>query len=270
MMKVAKDLLYNPFKAALKKKELQVGLWLSTATPYMAEIAATAAYDWLLIDGEHAPNTMQTLYGQLQAVEPYKAHPVIRIPEGSRVLVKQALDIGAQTLLVPMINSAAEAKEMVLAMKYPPEGVRGVGASVARASRWGRVPDYMKKAEENLCLLVQVETKAALENLDEIASVEGVDGVFIGPADLSASLGYVDDAGHPDMQAIIEKSIKRIRELGKAAGTLAVDPAAAKKCIEWGATFVAVGVDTMLYTQAIDERLALFKQAAPMEKKNSY
>jgi len=264
------DLLCNPFKKAIAKGDVQIGLWLSTATPYIAEIAATAGYDWLLLDGEHAPNTIQTQFSQLQAVAPYPSHPVIRVAEGNRTLVKQALDIGAQTLLIPMINSAEEAKEMVSAMRYPPTGVRGVGASIARASRWGRVSSYMQTAEENLCLLVQAETKAAIDNLDEIVQVDGVDGVFIGPADLSASLGYVDDAGHPEMQAIIEKSIKRIRSAGKAAGTLAVDPEMAKKCIEWGATFVAVAVDTMLFTQALDTTLGIFKGNKPVTVKNSY
>ncbi|VBB07248.1 Hypothetical protein LUCI_2492 [Lucifera butyrica] len=263
------EVLCNPFKTAIVKGEAQIGLWLSTATPYIAEIAATAGYDWLLLDGEHAPNTIQTQLSQLQAIAPYPSHPVIRVAEGNRTLIKQALDIGAQTLLVPMINSASEAQEMVSAMRYPPLGVRGVGASIARASRWGRVSDYMQKAEENLCLLVQAETKAAIDNLDEIVQVDGIDGVFIGPADLSASLGY-EDAGHPEMQAIIEKSIKRIRALGKAAGTLAVEPEMAQKCIKWGATFVAVAVDTMLFTQALDTALAIFKTNKPVEVKKSY
>ena len=259
MNKSSHILLHNSFKTALSSGEVQIGLWLTTTTPYMAEISATAGYDWLLMDGEHGPNTIQTQYAQLQAIAPYSSQPIIRITEGNRTLVKQALDIGAQTLLVPMVNTVEDAQEMVLAMQYPPRGVRGVGASVARASRWGRVDDYMQKAEDNLCLLVQVETKTALDNLDEITQVDGVHGVFIGPADLSASLGYGENAGHPEMQAIIEKSIKRIRALGKAAGTIAVDPDMAKKCIKWGANFVAVAVDTMLYTQALDTTLGIFK-----------
>lgn len=263
-------LLNNPFKNAIAKDEVQIGLWLSTATSYMAEISATSGYDWLLLDGEHGPNTIQTQYAQLQAIAPYCSHPIIRVAEGNRTLIKQALDIGAQTLLVPMINSAQDAQAMVSAMRYPPRGVRGVGASIARASRWGRVDNYMREAEANLCLLVQAETKEAIDNLDEITKVDGVDGVFIGPADLSASLGYGENAGHPDMQATIEKSIKRIRALGKAAGTLAVDPDMAKKCIGWGASFVAVAVDTMLYTQALDTTLATFKPNKPMMLKSSY
>lgn len=261
----------NRFKEAIARGETQIGLWLSTASPYLAEMAATSNYDWLLIDGEHAPNTIQTLLGQLQAVAPYPAHPVVRPLEGDTALLKQTLDIGAQTVLVPMVDTAEDAQRMVAALRYPPTGKRGVGASIARASRWGRVSDYMAKAEEELCLLVQVESREALDNLDAIIAVEGVDGVFIGPADLSASMGHPDDAGHPEVQEAIERSIRRIREMGKAAGTLAVDPAMARKCIAWGAAFVAVAVDTMAYIEAIDAALTPFKDlvGAP-EKKKSY
>ncbi|PVW78368.1 2-keto-3-deoxy-L-rhamnonate aldolase, partial [Klebsiella pneumoniae] len=242
-------LLSNPFKRGLLRGETQIGLWLSSTSSYMAEIAATSGYDWLLIDGEHAPNTIQDLYHQLQAIAPYASQPVIRPVEGNRSLIKQVLDIGARTLLVPMVDTAEQAREVVSATRYPPIGSRGVGAGVARAARWGRVENYMAEANDELCLLIQVESRTALENLDAILEVDGIDGVFIGPADLSASLGYPDDAGHPDVQRVIEQSIRRIRAAGKAAGFLAVDPAMAEKCLAWGANFVAVGVDTMLYTR---------------------
>ncbi|ADO47736.1 2-keto-3-deoxy-L-rhamnonate aldolase [[Enterobacter] lignolyticus] len=264
-------LLANPFKEGLRKGEVQIGLWLSSTTSYMAEIAATSGYDWLLIDGEHAPNTVQDLYRQLQAIAPYASQPVVRPVEGSKALIKQALDIGAKTLLIPMVDSAEQARQVVSATRYPPLGERGVGASVARAARWGRISNYMALANESLCLLVQVESKTALDNLDAILEVEGIDGVFIGPADLSASLGYPDNAGHPEVQRIIEESIRRIRDAGKAAGFLAVDPAMAQKCLQWGANFVAVGVDTMLYTEALDRRLAMFKPVSPGKSvKSSY
>lgn len=265
------DIFTNPFKVGLVRGEAQIGLWLSSTSSYMAEIAATAGYDWLLIDGEHAPNTIQDLYHQLQAIAPYASQPVIRPVEGNRSLIKQVLDIGARTLLIPMVESAEQAREIVSAMRYPPEGVRGVGASVARAARWGRVDNYMARANDALCLLIQVESKTALDNLDEILQVDGIDGVFIGPADLSASLGYPDNAGHPEVQRIIEQSIRRIREAGKAAGFLAVDPAMAQKCLAWGANFVAVGVDTMLYNHALDARLRMFKpDGAERGVKSSY
>ena len=264
------NVLSNPFKQALRNGETQIGLWLSSTSSYMAEIAATSGYDWLLIDGEHAPNTVQDLYHQLQAIAPYPGQPVIRPVDGDRSLIKQVLDIGARTLLIPMVDTAEQAREIVLATRYPPQGTRGVGAGVARAARWGRVENYMAQANDELCLMIQVESKTALENLDAILAVDGIDGVFIGPADLSASLGYPDNAGHPEVQAIIERSIRRICAAGKAAGFLAVDPQMAQKALSWGATFVAVGVDTMLYTDALDRRLAMFKTPLSASSKTSY
>ncbi|PWC09780.1 2-keto-3-deoxy-L-rhamnonate aldolase [Brenneria roseae subsp. americana] len=253
------DPLHNPFKAGLACGETQIGLWLSSTSSYLAEIASTCGYDWLLIDGEHAPNTIQDLYHQLQAIAPYYSHPVIRPVECQRALIKQVLDIGARTLLVPMIDTAEQARELVAATRYPPQGTRGVGAGVARAARWGRVDGYMARANEELCLLIQAESKTAIDNLDALLEVDGIDGIFIGPADLSASLGYPDDAAHPEVQHVIETSIKCIRRAGKSAGFLAVDTAMAEKAILWGANFVAVGVDTMLYTEALDNRLSYFR-----------
>lgn len=264
------DPLHNPFKAGLARGETQLGLWLSSTSSYLAEIAATSGYDWLLIDGEHAPNTVQDLYHQLQAIAPYRSQPVIRPVEFQQALIKQVLDIGARTLLVPMIDTAEQARALVAATRYPPTGTRGVGAGVARAARWGRVENYMARANDELCLLIQAESKTAIDNLDALLEVEGVDGIFIGPADLSASLGYPDNAAHPEVQQIIEQSIRRIRKAGKAAGFLAVDTAMAQRAINWGANFVAVGVDTMLYTDALDRRLAQFRQQATDAPPASY
>ncbi len=264
------DPLHNPFKAGLARGETQLGLWLSSTSSYLAEIAATSGYDWLLIDGEHAPNTVQDLYHQLQAIAPYRSQPVIRPVEFQQALIKQVLDIGARTLLVPMIDTAEQARALVAATRYPPTGSRGVGAGVARAARWGRIENYMARANEELCLLIQAESKTAIDNLDALLEVEGVDGIFIGPADLSASLGYPDNAAHPEVQQIIEQSIRRIRKAGKAAGFLAVDIAMAQRAISWGANFVAVGVDTMLYTDALDRRLAQFRQQATDARPASY
>lgn len=251
--------LSNPFKEHLKNKQIQYGLWMSSTSSYMAEISATSNYDWCLIDMEHAPNTLQTTLAQLQAVAPYPMHPVVRVAEGTKVNIKQALDIGAKSLLIPMVDTAEQAAKIVKAMEYPPEGVRGVGAFVARASRWGRVTDYMTNTNDHLCLLVQVETKLGIEQLDDILKVDGIDGVFIGAADLSASLGYPNNAAHPVVQDVMKTAIQKIVAAGKAAGFLAPNPDVAKRVIEWGVTFIAIGVDTMLYTQAIDQRLALFK-----------
>ncbi|RPE04462.1 2-keto-3-deoxy-L-rhamnonate aldolase [Candidatus Pantoea deserta] len=264
------DPLHNTFKAGLARGETQLGLWLSSTSSYLAEIAATSGYDWLLIDGEHAPNTVQDLYHQLQAIAPYRSQPVIRPVEFQQALIKQVLDIGATTLLVPMIDTAEQARALVAATRYPPVGTRGVGAGVARAARWGRVENYMARASDALCLLIQAESKTAIDNLDALLEVEGIDGIFIGPADLSASLGYPDNAAHPQVQQVIEQSIRRIRKAGKAAGFLAVDIAMAQRAISWGANFVAVGVDTMLYTDALDRRLAQFRQSAADAPRASY
>lgn len=254
-----KKILHNPFKQAIKNKKLQLGIWMDSVSPVMAEVAATAGYDWMLIDGEHGPYTMTDMLYSLQAVEPYHSHAIVRPAEGTRASIKQILDLGAQTLLIPMVESAEQAEELYKSMCYAPKGCRGVGACIARSGRWNKLPDYMEWCEEELCLLVQVETRKGVEHLDEIASVEGVDGIFFGAVDLSTDMGYLGNTGAPEVMETLEKCVKRVVELGKAAGTLAVDPEAAKKFISWGATFVAVGSDILLYTEALDKRLALFK-----------
>lgn len=252
----------NTFKQRLRSEQ-QIGLWLGLADPYCAELAANAGFDWLLIDGEHAPNDLRTLLGQLQAVAAYPSHPIIRPVIGDTALIKQLLDIGAQTLLVPMVDTAEQARQLVRAMHYPPQGVRGVGAALARASRWNNIGDYLATADEQMCLLVQVENLTALQNLDEIAAVEGVDGVFIGPADLSAAMGHRGNPGHPDVQAAIEDAIARIRRAGKAAGILSADPTLARRYLELGCAFVAVGVDTSLLMKSLTALAGQFKSVAP-------
>lgn len=253
------DMPVNTFKQRLLAGEAQVGLWLGLADPYCAELAANAGFDWLLIDGEHAPNDLRSLLGQLQAMAPYPAQPIIRPPIGDPVLIKQLLDIGVQTLLVPMVDSAAQAAELVRAMRYPPSGIRGVGSALARASRWNSIPGYLDKADEQMCLLVQIENLDGLANLDAIAAVEGVDGVFIGPADLSAAMGHRGNPGHPEVQAAIEDAITRIRRAGKAVGILSADEALARRYLELGCSFVAVGVDTSLLMKALQGLAGRFK-----------
>jgi 4-hydroxy-2-oxoheptanedioate aldolase len=217
----------NPFKQALADKRAQIGLWLGLASPYSTEICAGAGFDWLLIDGEHAPNDIPTILAQLQVIAGYPAsHAIARVPMGhghvGEALIKQYLDIGVQTLLVPMVDTPEQAAAVVRAARYPQAdgqgGIRGMAG--ARASRWGRYPNYAKEANAQVCLLVQAETQTALDNLDAIAATEGVDGVFIGPADLSASMGHVGNAAHPDVQAAIADGIARITRAGKAAGIL--------------------------------------------------
>lgn len=239
----------NPFKQALAARRAQVGLWLSLAQPYAAEACATAGFQWLLIDGEHAPNDVRSTLAQLQAVAAYPAQPVVRAVTGDTALIKQLLDIGAQNLLVPMVDTPEQAKALVAATRYPPEGIRGVGAAVARASRWGARRDYLGAANDEVCLLVQAETRTALANLPSICAVDGVDGVFIGPADLAASMGHRGAPGHPEVQAAIDHAIRTIVASGKAAGTLTGDAKLARHYLELGATFVAVGIDVTLMVQ---------------------
>ena len=253
----------NTFKQALQNKQVQIGLWLGLANAYSAEICAGAGFDWLVIDGEHSPNDLRSILAQLQAIAPYAAHPVARVPLGhgptGEALIKQYLDLGVQSLLVPMVDTPEQAEALVRATRYPQDdgqgGIRGMAG--ARASRWGRYPAYAHEANPQICLLVQAETQTALDHLEAIAATDGVDGVFIGPADLSASLGHVADPGHPDVQRAIEAAIKRIVKAGKAAGILTTDEALARHYLSLGATVVAVGLDTQLlasHTSALASR----------------
>lgn len=251
----------NTFKQALAEPGARIGLWLGLADPYAAELCATAGFDWLLIDGEHGPNDLRSMLGALQAVAPYAAHPVLRIPQGDTTLIKQVLEIGATTLLVPMVESAAQARDLVRATRYPPQGVRGVGSGLARSSRWSAYADYLHEANDRIALLVQVETATALAQVDEIAAVDGVDGVFIGPSDLSASMGHLGNPGHPEVRRAIEAAIARILAAGKAPGILAVDEAFARHCIDLGARFVAVGVEATLLARAARALATRFKAA---------
>ncbi|MEX3008009.1 aldolase/citrate lyase family protein [Hoeflea sp. TYP-13] len=241
----------NPFKEALKKDELQLGCWLSMSEGYVAEMSATAGFDWLLIDGEHAPNDLRSIRDQLQVIDASPSHPIVRIPIGEPWMVKQVLDAGAQSVLVPMVESAQQAEQLVRAVRYPPTGMRGVGSSAARASKFGAIGDYLATADEQICLLVQVENRAGLAALDGILAVDGVDGVFIGPADLAADLGHLGNPGAPEVQAAIRDALERIGKSDKASGILAPDPAFARHCVDLGATFVATAIDVTLFTQAI-------------------
>lgn len=260
----------NHFKAALKAGEVQIGLWLGLADAYCAELLAGTGFDWLLIDGEHAPNELQGMLAQLQAIAPYPSHPIVRPVWNDPVRIKQILDIGAQTLLLPMVQSAAEAEQAVAATRYPPHGIRGVGSALARASRWNRIPDYLHACEQEICVLVQIETRAGLAALDAIAATEGVDGVFIGPADLSADMSYLGQPTHPAVQAAIEDAIRRIRAHGKAPGILMADEKLARHYIAQGAQFVAVGVDTTLLARSAEALAARYRDTlAPAPQASS-
>jgi 4-hydroxy-2-oxoheptanedioate aldolase len=266
----------NAFKQALVAEQPQIGLWVGLADGYVTEVLAGVGFDWLLIDGEHAPNDLRSILAQLQGIAsawsaiPHRSQPVVRIPVGRAELIKQVLDIGAQTILVPMVDTAEQAAELVRAMRYPPDGIRGMGSALARASRWQAYPKYLHEANAATCLLVQAESVEALANLDAIANTPGVDGVFIGPADLSASMGHVGAPGHPDVQAAMADAIVRIRRAGKAAGILSTTEEQARKWLAAGATFVAVGVDTMLLTHAARSLLEKYKTPAPPPAPSTY
>ncbi|EIF33531.1 2,4-dihydroxyhept-2-ene-1,7-dioic acid aldolase [Burkholderia sp. Ch1-1] len=254
----------NHFKRALAEGKPQFGLWAALADAYVTELLATAGFDWLLIDNEHAPNDVRSTLAQLQAVAAYASHPVVRPVRSDAALIKQLLDIGAQTLLLPMIDTAEQAADAVAATRYPPQGIRGVGSALARASRWNRIPDYLGTAADELCVLVQVESVQGMENLPEIAAVDGVDGVFFGPADLSASMGLLGKPGDASVREAIRNGIRIARSAGKAAGVLAPDPAIAADYLEAGATFVAVGTDTGLLSRAAADLAASYKQTPAM------
>jgi 4-hydroxy-2-oxoheptanedioate aldolase len=266
----------NPFKLALQNRQPQIGLWLGLAESYATEICAGAGFDWLLIDGEHAPNDLRSVLQQLQAIAAYPAsHAIARVPTGhghvGEMVLKQYLDLGVTTVLVPMVDTPEQALALVRAVRYPQDdgcgGIRGMAG--ARASRFGRYPNYAQEANAQVCLLVQAESQTALDHLDAIAAVEGVDGVFIGPADLSASMGYAGQLTHPKVLAAIEDAIARINRAGKAAGILTTDEALAKHYLELGALFVAVGLDTGLLARHTSALASRFKSdlTAPLASK---
>jgi 4-hydroxy-2-oxoheptanedioate aldolase len=252
------ELPVNSFKRALKANKLQIGLWCSLSSHYATELVAGSGFDWILLDTEHSPNDLESVLQQLQAAAPYPTHPVVRVPWNDMVTIKRYLDIGAQSLLIPYVQNAEEAKAAVAYTRYPPAGVRGV-AGATRATRFGRAKDYARRAHEEICVLVQVETQTALDSLEKIAAVDGVDGVFIGPADLHASLGYTGETNNPKVMPIIDDAIRRIRTAGKAPGILTGVEADARRWIDCGGLFVAVGADTGVLARGTEALAAKFK-----------
>ena len=252
------DLPQNAFKRALRAGKPQIGLWSSLSSAYTVEVIAGAGFDWILLDTEHSPNDLESVMGQLQAAAAYPTTPIVRVPWNDMVMIKRYLDVGAQSLLVPYVSTAQEAKNAVAYTRYPPAGVRGV-AGTSRATRFGRVKDYAKRAHEELCLLVQVETKEGLDNLEAICAVDGVDGVFIGPADLHASLGYTGETANPKVKPLIDDAVRRIRNAGKAPGILTGVETDARHWLGCGALFVAVGADVGLLARGAEALAAKFK-----------
>jgi 4-hydroxy-2-oxoheptanedioate aldolase len=239
----------NKLKNALAENRVQIGLWQALANAYTAEICAGAGYDWLLFDGEHAPNTIQTLLAQLQAVQAYPVEAVARVPVGDPAIIKQYLDIGFRSLLIPMVESVEQARMLVAATRFPPHGIRGVASATSRASGFGANARYLENTHADICLILQIESVAGLGAIESIAATEGVDALFIGPGDLGASLGHLGEAAHPDVQTAIAKALTRIRAAGKAAGIFATSADAASHYAKAGASLISIGTDTGLLFQ---------------------
>ena len=248
----------NRLKHRLATGETLYGCWVGMADAYAAEMAATCGFDWLLIDGEHAPNDLRSTLAQLAVIEPSPSLPVVRLRDDDPARIKQALDAGAQSLLIPMIETAEQAARAVRATRYPPEGIRGVGSSLARASRFSAIPDYLSTANDQICLILQVESRAGLAALDDILALPGIDSVFIGPADLAADMGHLGDAGHPDVRSAVLNALTRIAASGKAAGMLSTEDAFIAECVKAGARFVGVGIDVLAYVDALRARARQF------------
>lgn len=240
------DMPRNRFKARLETGRTQFGLWLGIPDPSVAEMMAGAGFDWLVVDHEHGPYELRDVMAHLQAIAPYDVAPIVRPVDDNPALLKKLCDIGAQTFIVPMVDTPEQARDVVAAVKYPPEGRRGLGTSMARAAGWNTVAGYLQDANDEMCVIVQAETTAALENLDAIVNTEGVDGVFIGPSDLSASMGHIGDASHPDVVEAVGNALQEIRAAGKYAGLLCLDEPQVAHFVECGAHFVGVGVDSLL------------------------
>jgi len=250
---------HNVFKERIGQGKVQLGLWAGLASPYTTEVIAGAGYDWVLIDTEHSPADLENVLGQLQAIEPYPTNAAVRVSWNDTVTIKRYLDIGAQTLLVPYVQTADEARMAVANTRYPPEGIRGV-ALTTRANRFGRFVEYPSQAAEQICVIVQIETALGLENLEEIAGVEGVDALFVGPADLHAALGYVGETTHPHVVSLIDGAISRIAGVGKAPGVFAPIEDYARRWIDLGALIVAVGSDIGILARGTESLLHRFRE----------
>ncbi|WP_261567823.1 aldolase/citrate lyase family protein [Frankia gtarii] len=250
------------FRRRLRDHRPAIGMWVASGNPYNAEICAGGGLDWLLIDGEHAPNDVRSLLAQLQAVAPYPVAPVVRPPTDDPVLIKQLLDIGAENLLLPMVESAEQAAAIVAATRYPPAGIRGVGSAFARVSRWTRVEGYLHRADDEICVMVQIESAAGLAECAAIAAVDGVDGVFFGPADLAASLGHLGRPEHPDVVEAITSAVAVVNAAGKAAGVNAFAEPLARRYLSLGVRFILVGADVTLLARGSEELAARYRDVA--------
>ena len=255
----------NDLKHRLAAGGVLYGVWLGMADPYAAEIAGTAGFDWVLLDGEHAPNDMRSLSAQIAVLRAGPSQVVVRLVDDDPAKIKQALDLGVQSLLIPMIETAQQAQAVLRATRYAPEGMRGVGSSLARASLFSAIPDYLTTANRQICLILQVESRAGLAALDDILAIDGIDGVFIGPSDLAADMGFLGQPGAPAVRTAVLDAIARIRAAGRTAGVLSTDPEFIGACVSAGANFVGVGIDVLLYVDALRQLAQRFK-SAPIDR----
>lgn len=239
----------NHFKSALLNQEQRIGCWSALASPITTEILGLAGFDWILLDGEHAPNDVQTFIPQLMALKESQSVPVVRPPVNDPVVIKRLLDIGFYNLIVPFVETQQEAELAVAATRYPPQGIRGVSVG-HRSNGYGTVPNYFKDINNNICVVVQIESQLGLDNLDSILRVEGIDGVFVGPSDLAAALGHLGNPNHPDVQSAIKTVFEKGQAQGKSVGILAPVYEDAQRYIEWGANLVAVGSDLGVFKSA--------------------
>ncbi|WP_457964063.1 HpcH/HpaI aldolase/citrate lyase family protein [Arthrobacter sp. D1-29] len=265
----------DTFRDALRKQNGKggrplAGMWVCSGSPLIAEVCAGSGLDWLLIDAEHSPNGLESILAQLQAISGYPVHAVVRPPVNDTVLIKQYLDLGVQNLLIPMVNSAADAEAAVAATRYPPHGVRGVGSALARASRWNRIPDYLGRAAETISVTVQIESAAAVEAVDKILDVDGVDAIFLGPSDLAASMGVLGEQEHPEVRAAVEHCLQAARAAGKPAGVNAFNPVTANQYLDNGANFILVGADVALLARGSEALAAEFIRRSDGGSRASY
>ncbi|WP_394248924.1 aldolase/citrate lyase family protein [Arthrobacter pityocampae] len=255
--------LEGSFREALAAADRPLaGMWVCSGSPLVAEICAGAGLDWLLVDAEHSPNGLESILAQVQAIHGYPVQTLVRPPVNDAVLIKQYLDLGVQNLLIPMVHSAADAEAAVAAIRYPPEGVRGVGSALARAARWNRVPEYLARAASTISVTVQIESAAAVDAVADILAVDGVDAIFVGPSDLAASLGLLGRQEHPDVVTAVERCLAAAARAGKPAGVNAFTPSVARRYLDGGARFILVGADVALLARGSEALAAAFVPAS--------
>ncbi|RCX10086.1 aldolase/citrate lyase family protein [Extensimonas vulgaris] len=236
----------NKFKNNLKEPGVQCGVWCVLSNPCSTELVASIGFDWILLDVEHAPNDLRSILAQLQAVAPYDSTPIVRLPDHSITAIKQYLDIGVKNLLIPMVENATQARELVSAVRYPPRGVRGIGAGLARASRWGAIKNYLQDADEQICLILQIETEDGLNNLEEILDVEGVGAIFFGPSDLAASMGFIGNPSADAVKKIICEGIFAAKKRNVPTGILSFNKSDIVEYVKSGINFIATGADSYI------------------------